>query len=321
MKYSFIFALFLFLKIGLSQNLVLNPSFEDTVACPDAIGQINKSIGWVSPSNNTPDFFHACHQYGPPWFSNADVPNNIMGNQYTYSGNAYAGIAFFNSFQNLDYLGGELLLPLDSGKNYQIEFYVSLADSANLAIDKIGLAFTSTQYFENTIGKLNLQADIENNVIIDNDTGWTKISGTYIADGKEQYFILGLFRDTLEFDWDTTRYNPVGGYGAYYYVDDVSVTEIIDTTDTVNPIDTTLFEVTIFPNPNNGSFTLNYQLGDKEECVFKMYDAIGKLIYEEKLMQQSGANNIEIPLESGLYFLHVESKYEILKREKMVIQK
>ena len=27
-------------------NLVINPSFEDIVSCPDVYGQINKAIGW-----------------------------------------------------------------------------------------------------------------------------------------------------------------------------------------------------------------------------------------------------------------------------------
>ncbi len=305
----------------LAQNLVSNSSFEDTLSCPDAIGQFNNCLQWFNPSNNTPDYFNSCYVYGPPFFSNVDVPNNLFGFQSSNSGNAYAGIAFFNSFQSLDYIGGSLSTILDSGKIYNIEFNVSLADSANLSVDKIGLSFTSSQYFESTIGKLNLQPDIENITILNNDSSWTKISGNYTAIGTEQYFIIGLFRDTSEIFWDTVRYNPMGGYGAYYYVDDVSITEIIDTTDTVQPIDSTIFNINIFPNPNTGSFSLNYSLGEFENGVFKIYNAIGQIVFEEKLLQNNGVRNLQIQLASGVYVWKVENGDAVLKREKMVVTK
>jgi hypothetical protein len=304
-----------------SQNLVFNPSFEDTITCPEAISELSASNFWYSPSSSTPDYFNSCYVYGPPLFSNVDVPNNLFGFQNANFGVSYSGFGLFNDFQVIEYIGGTLSTNLDSGKNYTVEFYVSFADSANLSVDKIGLAFTSSQYFESTIGKLNLQPDIENISMLDNDSSWTKISGNYTAMGTEQYFIIGLFRDTSEISWDTVRFNPMGGYGAYYYVDDVSITEIIDTTDTVQPIDTTIFEINIFPNPNNGEFALNYNLNDFENGVFRIYNAIGQIVFEEKLIQNNGVRILQLNLSAGVYVWSVESHDAILKREKMIIVK
>ncbi|MEO5569521.1 MAG: hypothetical protein ABIT08_07925 [Bacteroidia bacterium] len=42
-----------------SQNLVPNPSFEDTVHCPDHGGNIDQATGWIN-CGITPDYYNAC---------------------------------------------------------------------------------------------------------------------------------------------------------------------------------------------------------------------------------------------------------------------
>jgi len=58
--------LFIFFYVGSitfcsAQNLVLNPSFEDTILCPDALDQVNRSQYWINPTNSTPDYFNSCY--------------------------------------------------------------------------------------------------------------------------------------------------------------------------------------------------------------------------------------------------------------------
>ncbi|MFZ5552371.1 MAG: T9SS type A sorting domain-containing protein [Bacteroidota bacterium] len=303
--------IFLSLELRGQANFVLNPSFEDTLNCPDGIGQINKCLFWNSPSNNTPDYYNSCYVYSPPWFSNAGVPYNFVGYQNAKSGNAYAGIAQFNQFTNLDYIQGFLTNTLIAGREYYAEFYVSFADSQNIAIDRIGLGFSSSLYYENTIGKINIVPIVENdfgNIIYDS-LGWTKISGYFTATGNENYVIIGLFRDTSEFTWDTTRYNPMGGYGSYYYIDDVYVGD---------PPDTNIYEVSVFPNPNNGNFTLNYNLDEDTDGIFYLYDAIGRKVYMKKLNQNNGSFPVEVILSSGVYIWEVRGNKRI-KTGKMVV--
>ncbi|MCX6199441.1 MAG: hypothetical protein NTY88_09500 [Bacteroidetes bacterium] len=60
-----LFSLFLFLLLAQfvqGQNLVPNPSFEDTDVCPVGIGDVEKATGWGSYSY-TPDYFNACNNY------------------------------------------------------------------------------------------------------------------------------------------------------------------------------------------------------------------------------------------------------------------
>src|SRR5688500_9008084 len=75
-----------------AQNLVPNPSFEDTVECPMQISEIQNAKFWFN-CGGTPDYFNACNPDTSLLFLNdASVPNNWIGFQYAATGDAYAGI-------------------------------------------------------------------------------------------------------------------------------------------------------------------------------------------------------------------------------------
>src|SRR4051812_43656962 len=94
---SFIIAV-LISVLGFAQNLVPNSSFEDTVACPNSISQIDRATGWSS-YRQSPDYFNSCAYITYP---NASEPSNIWGYQYSRTGNAYAGfIAYQKQVNNL----------------------------------------------------------------------------------------------------------------------------------------------------------------------------------------------------------------------------
>src|SRR5436189_139332 len=76
---------FLLLSTSASaQNLVPNPSFEDTVACPTTVDQVYKATGWHS-YRPSPDYFNTCADSA----SLFSVPYNAFGYQYPRTGNAY----------------------------------------------------------------------------------------------------------------------------------------------------------------------------------------------------------------------------------------
>lgn len=66
--------IFLFSVCGYAQNLVPNPSFEDTLQCPN--GDFNNIKFWINPTSATPDIFNSCSTDG---FTG--VPVNYFGNQ------------------------------------------------------------------------------------------------------------------------------------------------------------------------------------------------------------------------------------------------
>ncbi|MBK5286545.1 MAG: hypothetical protein JJE25_14195 [Bacteroidia bacterium] len=61
LKYFFLLVIACIAKPSfvLAQNLVTNPSFEDTVACPFGASQLNFATGWSSYWG-TPDYFNLC---------------------------------------------------------------------------------------------------------------------------------------------------------------------------------------------------------------------------------------------------------------------
>ncbi len=226
-----------------SQNLVQNPSFEDTLLC----------------NNNPPQFWLRCNFWSLPTFGSSDcfntsgyciepIPQNAVGFQYPRSGNGYAGFATLvpgsiNPYR--EYLQNELLLPLDSGHKYCLEFYVSCGDKEGYASGNLGAYFSDTIFQVQSGGLLNFVPQIKSpqGLIYDDTINWVKISGELIANGGEQYLIIGNFDpDSL------TSFQPMPGNtpGAYYYIDDValvdctsvSIAEILKSDD-----------IKLYPNP------------------------------------------------------------------------
>ncbi len=68
----------------MAQNLVVNPSFEDYLNCPDAEGQIDSVIGWNAIWGSS-DFFHVCGD------SIVSVPKSYFGYQWPSEGSGYGG--------------------------------------------------------------------------------------------------------------------------------------------------------------------------------------------------------------------------------------
>ncbi len=74
-----------------AQNLVPNPSFEDTIYCP-YVGEMNAVKEWYSYSAS-PDFYHTCAEF------DFGVPNNAFGYQQpVLNGTAYCGIYTYNNY-------------------------------------------------------------------------------------------------------------------------------------------------------------------------------------------------------------------------------
>ena len=105
MKRIIAIILFLFPFIGISQNLVPNPSFENIDTCP-VIGKIDYAIPWYNPVNTTPNTMNTCASYQIFGFG---IPSNLAGYQYPRTGNGYAGIVVFADYaKGRDYISVKL---------------------------------------------------------------------------------------------------------------------------------------------------------------------------------------------------------------------
>src|SRR5687768_398694 len=92
MKKTLSFICFLMIgTLGYNQNLVFNPSFEDSVANPDWGSDVSNMAGWFA-TLNSPDLFSS-YCFSPL----AGVPYNYAGYQQAFDGLSYVGIATFTS--------------------------------------------------------------------------------------------------------------------------------------------------------------------------------------------------------------------------------
>lgn len=84
----------LYSHIGIAQNLVPNPSFEDTVHCPIGQGLIDEAQGWYHAGYSV-DYFNPCANASG---ASNGVPNNWVGSQLAYDGNSYVGMVTYVVF-------------------------------------------------------------------------------------------------------------------------------------------------------------------------------------------------------------------------------
>jgi gliding motility-associated-like protein len=219
-----------------AQNLVPNASFENFSSCPTDQGQLAKAVPWFSPTyySTLPmsDIFNVCAP--PPPVGMSGVPLNATGFQYPRTGNGYAGEAVFDNYgdESRDYISVKLDSALEAGKSYCVNYYLSLSDydttiqqngGSTYAIDCMGVYLSNTALHLNTYYAIPVTPQLVNplgNFLADT-VNWMLVSGTYTAQGGEQYITIGNFKDNAHTDFIRISYSH--SLLAYYYIDDVSV--------------------------------------------------------------------------------------------------
>ncbi|WP_412987283.1 OmpA family protein [Pontimicrobium sp. IMCC45349] len=214
----------------IAQNLVVNPSFEAYEYCPEYIGRFNYNVAsWSTPTLGTTDYFNTC--------SDNVRKINHAGMQEPKSGKGFAGLYLYSKGDYREYIQGTLKSTLEKDKDYEVSFYISLADYATHAIKHIDVLFMPrplANYTEEEISikKLSKQPIQSNFVALNNTqfyqdkTGWIRVSFVYTALGYEKTFILGNFEKNKKQErlkLNTSKSKPF----SYYYIDDVSVVPVI----------------------------------------------------------------------------------------------
>jgi hypothetical protein len=228
-------------------NYVLNPSLEDHTFCPTTYDEIKAANYWTGIDSNAipnrtcaPEYLNACTP--DSLFFQVAVPNNPSFWQYPRTGNGMAQVQMFydesitpaphNYFR--DFLQGRLYKKLVANKSYCVSFHVCLEELSQYAIKDIGAYLDNgaidtvpacgpprnlfTPQIANTGG------------IISDTANWTKIEGSFIATGNEQFITIGNFRtkdSTTYVLLPLHRHNHTANRFSYtwYLVDDVSVIE------------------------------------------------------------------------------------------------
>lgn len=220
---------------SMSQNLIPDSSFENNTFIPTNFSEIRASTYWNKPSWGTSDLFCKCATKKKV-FSLVNVPENLMGYQYSHSGICYAGLFAFSHGEYREYIQTPLSTPLKKDKYYRLTIHISLADYSRVTVDQLGVCFLSNKVNytnSNVITNLNpIYAKIENEIGRDT-TRWHQISITYKSVGGESYLLIGSFeinkiqKTKVKAPKNVkSRINQVSERDAYYYIDDVSLFEI-----------------------------------------------------------------------------------------------
>ncbi|HXB12928.1 MAG TPA: T9SS type A sorting domain-containing protein, partial [Bacteroidia bacterium] len=147
---------------------------------------------------------------------------------------------------------------------------------------------------------------------------WIKVTGSYKANGGEQYIVIGNFKNDTVSHIEYLGHKTAIGYGSYYYIDDVFVT-----TDSLlagaSEVKKKNEEVKLYPNPNSGLFTVSRE-NTNVKAEVGIYNMLGEKIYTTELSTE----NTEIDLNhkaGGLYLYRVVTESGTLISEgKFIIQ-
>ncbi len=227
-KFKLLVLLFLLTTPLLSQNLVINPGFETQNCCPDAYSQFHCVKFWDTPNQGTTDFYKNCKQKYPT--DVVQTPSNFFGHQVCKEGEGYAGIYTFYNDDYREYVQGELAMPLLKDQTYCLTFYVSLADTAGLAIKELGAAFHPDKIKTPFFTKLNVDyiPMTFGDSFIKDKTVWTELQTEYTANGNERFLIIGNFKDNKNTDTLAVleSVSLVDRHTSYYYLDDICLTKM-----------------------------------------------------------------------------------------------
>lgn len=268
------------------QNLVPNPSFEDTSYCVTGTGEMPASLGWIS-YGDSPDYFNICTSS-----PDVSVPNNWGGYQQPSSGEAYCALGTFSSafgqVNGREYIGRNLSQSLAIGTKYYVSFKTALSVSptiwANCATNNLGVGFTNNPHHWSTNPfEANNNPKVYCDSIITDTLNWVTVFGSFIADSSYQYIVVGnLFNDSNT-DTLIVDGNPSANCFAYYYIDDICVST--DSMYTANFLYTGIDNIpqldvfNLYPNPLINQ--LNIENDSNAPYDIFIHNAIGQLLHQE----------------------------------------
>ena len=319
--YGILFLLPFLLKAQ-SPNLVPNPGFEDSITCMSPYGY--HPVFWFAPTMGTPDYFlpsssssFGCFDDYPSRWGGGNYTNN-WGYQLPRSGRAYTGFAVT---QGTEYIAIGLTDSLESGKEYVINAYVSLANWSGSGMDLIQFAFSrdSLTHYDTVTGggwpldTVHPQATNPAGNIIMDTAGWVLVTDTFIAQGGEKYMTVGSFQIS-QTQYQINDSNIQWNF-SYYYFDDFDLHCIDCDTHIVEPPQYS--DISLNPNPSNGQLWLN---GDFPASTrFKIYNSLGQIVYEAEIPEGNRSEMLTVVLASGAYCYVLDSELGMLKTGKLIL--
>lgn len=190
------------------------------------------------PTLGSSDYFNSCStDTGSNTFPQFGVPQNYVGYQKARTGNGYAGLVFvqdeIDTQEYSEYIQVKLNSQLEAGKIYNLKFYLNCSQlvigaTQSICPNSIGALLTPNEL---NIGNYDIismipqfQSDL--NVFFCDTAKWFEVNHTFQAAGNENYLTIGVFTPLPIIQTTDYEGNLLLGASVYYYIDDVSLTEI-----------------------------------------------------------------------------------------------
>ncbi|HLC84095.1 MAG TPA: T9SS type A sorting domain-containing protein, partial [Bacteroidia bacterium] len=211
------------------------------------------------------------------------------------------------------------------GANQNVAIDVYLGESTNPLTNFYGAAFT-IDYNDNTlIQPGSMSFSIDNSTWVGTiNTDAIRLTKTMEASesidaaiSKTDHVNTSGFGKigTLRFTTATTNGDFSVTANNAYYIDNAGLQTPLTAATYSVTIDPTVSiqnhvsssNISIYPNPNNGSFTIN-NLNPKEEYQLEVKDVLGRTIYIETIKAKETKANIKLDQAPGVYWLQLNSK-------------
>lgn len=308
MKRLFLLLLFFPLLLAAQKNLVPNPSFEADIHAP-AIQKFNwnryvdwktdslhahagneryLTKDWFQPTGGTPDYLNSRSSWLLGW--KTKTARTGSGRMAIIGGLSKNSISTWLFFQDTyaEYIECRLTQPLEAGKMYCVRYYVALDEKSNFACHHFGAAVTRdcvlVDYTHTSLDGQSPKTQViaSDDHYVTSDEGWVMICDTFIANGGESFLTLGSFagewpehvHKAKKSQHGSLRVAPFNKY-AYYYVDDVSLTEVMPNEQLcVPPRDSVARDNIVFLIDASGSMQSKGLLDEAKDGILPLINAL-----------------------------------------------
>ena len=218
-------------------NLVPNGGFEMLDKEPKTFDQLSLASGWENVTIGYSEVFSSTASE-----KTVGIPENFYGNIKPSEGDHYAGFFSWKDDKRSNFEGDpqdpfepgwnayseypkiKLLSPLKEGHVYEITFHIALAGNSDRAVSGIGAYVSQLDlHYQNRKFMTERPQVLEDSIIVERNV-WKTVTGTFKADGKEQYLIIGTF-PTAIFETKRIIEGPDNQY-AYFYLDQIELREV-----------------------------------------------------------------------------------------------
>ncbi|MBK5284294.1 MAG: T9SS type A sorting domain-containing protein, partial [Bacteroidia bacterium] len=266
---------------------------------------------------------------------------NGSGNIYKVSDTACAPTAYINSRDTIiNCTGGPITLNAIYGTGLTYQWYMNstLMGGSNASFTLPFVINNSTIFV--TVMNLNCTAT-SNTILVLTDASFTTLDSLYCINAPVVPLIGSPSGGTFNGPGITGNlFDPnAAGSGThiitYTYSDNVSTCNhlasgcvLVDSQTVVVDLCVGIEEqnnihgVNIYPNPNHSEFKVEFTLLRNSDVVMTATDALGRMVYENKVEGKRGKQKITINFSSnveGVYFLFMKTKSDIIV-SKVIVQ-